>query len=137
MKSRCLNPNSVGYRDYGGRGIRICRYLRDEFPNFLATMGERPEDQTIHRIDNDGNYSCGGCEECVANGWPMNVKWATRAEHALHKRPCSHARPPELRAEAVRRYLAGGISQDKLAAEYDVSQTAISKWVRLARTRDP
>lgn len=35
---------------------------------------------SIDRKNNDGHYSCGKCEECIANGWPMNCRWATGKE---------------------------------------------------------
>jgi hypothetical protein len=38
MKSRCCNPNDVGYNSYGGRGIFIDeRWLN--FENFLSDRG--------------------------------------------------------------------------------------------------
>lgn len=37
---------------------------------------------SLHRIQNEGHYSCGHCEECKANGWPANCKWGTRLEQA-------------------------------------------------------
>ena len=49
-------------------------------------MGDCPAAMTIERIDNNGHYSCGRCPECIANGWPMNCKWATRIEQARNKR---------------------------------------------------
>ena len=67
MKSRCLDPNSNGYKYWGGRGIKVCkRWL--EFENFLQDMGVRPEGTTLDRINNDGNYE------------PKNCRWATKAE---------------------------------------------------------
>lgn len=60
MKNRCLNPNEPAYRNYGGRGIKVCeRWM--EFTNFLADMGERQVDQSIERLDVNGNYEPGNC----------------------------------------------------------------------------
>lgn len=82
LRSRCLDKNNAGYRRYGGRGITVCERWRNSFAAFFADMGERPADRSIDRINNDGNYSCGKCEECVANGWPANCRWATDQEQA-------------------------------------------------------
>lgn len=73
MLTRCTNPNSTKYQDYGGRGIAVCeRWLT--FDNFLADMGERPVGKTIDRMNNDGNYEPGNC------------RWATDAEQRANKR---------------------------------------------------
>lgn len=74
MIRRCSDPNNIGYRYYGGRGIKVCeRWL--VFENFLADMGERPEGLTLDREDNDGHYEKGNC------------KWSTYSEQALNRRP--------------------------------------------------
>jgi len=58
---RCLNPSSQAFKNYGGRGIRVCdRWLI--FVNFLTDMGECPQgDYSIERIDVNGNYEPGNC----------------------------------------------------------------------------
>ena len=84
--ARCENPRNRQFADYGGRGIRICKGLR-QFETFSRLMLPRPSDShSVDRVNNNGHYSCGKCHECVANGWPMNLRWATRSEQANNTR---------------------------------------------------
>ena len=63
MKARCLNKNSTGYKNWGGRGIIICnRWLgKDGFINFYKDMGKRPENKTLDRKNNNKGYYKGNC----------------------------------------------------------------------------
>jgi hypothetical protein len=74
MKKRCQNPNCKDYRNYGGRGIKVCPEWQS-FMSFYVSMGDRPEGLTLDRIDPDGNYC------------PANCRWATRSEQSLNHRP--------------------------------------------------
>lgn len=61
MKQRCQDPTYAQYKDYGGRGITICKRW-DKFENFLADMGECPPDFFIDRINNNKGYSKTNCQ---------------------------------------------------------------------------
>jgi hypothetical protein len=88
MKTRCFNPKHKFYRNYGGRGIKVCRRWRRSFANFLADVGPKPSPElSIDRYaDKNGHYSCGKCKECVAEGWSFNVRWATDEQQARNTR---------------------------------------------------
>lgn len=67
MKTRCYNKNRLDYKNYGGRGIKVCPEWKDNFDQFLADVGYAPgPEYSLDRIDCDKNYQ------------PGNVRWATR-----------------------------------------------------------
>ena len=76
MKSRCENPNHVGFKDYGGRGISVCEEWRDDFRQFYewAIVHGYMDGLTIDRVDNIEGYS------------PKNCRWVTQAFQNTHKR---------------------------------------------------
>lgn len=77
MKRRCYNPKSHKYKNYGGRGIKVCDRWMDPtngFQNFLADMGPRPgKGYSIERVDVNGDYC------------PENCKWITIQEQKFNK----------------------------------------------------
>ena len=86
MKQRCYSPKYWNYHRYGGRGIVVCSDWKDCFPNFYEDLGNRPSNiHSLDRIDNNANYSCGHCIECLENGWNMNCKWSTQKEQSNNR----------------------------------------------------
>jgi hypothetical protein len=69
IKTRCINPNSRGYHNYGGRGITICKEWENSFEQFFQDVGIAPsKNHSLDRIDVNGNYE------------PNNCRWATYQE---------------------------------------------------------
>jgi hypothetical protein len=62
--ARCYNTNSVGFKNYGGRGIKMCRGWRNDPAAFVAWCKAQepiPKGYTLDRRNNDGPYSPGNC----------------------------------------------------------------------------
>lgn len=78
MRSRCNNPNTTFYNNYGGRGIvhqESWRY----FENFWEDMGPTyVEGFELDRIDPNGNYT------------KENCRWADDCTQAYNKRQYSN-----------------------------------------------
>lgn len=74
MRSRCNNPNHMAFKNYGGRGIKVCPEWQSSFEAFLRDMGNRPEGTTLDRINTGGSYE------------PHNCKWSTWVEQQNNRR---------------------------------------------------
>lgn len=76
MRSRCRDGKSPGYKNYGGRGIRICDEWYDDFQTFYlwANSNGYRDNLSIDRINVNGHYE------------PSNCRWATQKQQANNTR---------------------------------------------------
>jgi len=61
MKNRCFSKNNKYYDRYGERGITVCSDWM-EFNGFYKDMGNKPENMSLDRIDNNKGYSKENCK---------------------------------------------------------------------------
>lgn len=76
MIARTIYPSQDGFKNYGGRGIKVCEEWLDDFYKFKnwAMSNGYDDDLTIDRINCDGNYE------------PSNCKWSSRKEQNNNQR---------------------------------------------------
>lgn len=79
MHDRCSNPNNRNFKNYGGRGIRVCQQWFD-FNRFRTwSQTGYAAGLTIERKRVNGNYE------------PRNCKWIPRRDQLRNKRSTVYA----------------------------------------------
>jgi len=83
MLKRGYYPKIHKHEYYGGRGIRVCSWWRNDFVNFEKWALENGYDDmlTIDRIDGDGDYC------------PENCQWLTWDENRKKRRKRNKIQP--------------------------------------------
>lgn len=112
MLARCRNPNDKHFKDYGGRGIKVCERWENSFSNFLDDLGLRPS--LLHSLDrenNDGHYE------------PSNCRWATKKQQIRNTRS---SKLTENDVIAIRKMIGEGHLQRKIAVQFGVDRSTIS-----------
>lgn len=76
MKRRCYKKTSKDYKNYGGRGIKVCDEWKNSFECFRdwALPNGYNEHLTIERINVNGDYE------------PSNCTWATPKQQGRNRR---------------------------------------------------
>ena len=78
IKKRVNNKNSINYKNYGGKGVTICKEWSDSFLAFYKDLGPIPSNKhSIDRINPEGNYE------------PSNCRWANSFVQNINKKRAS------------------------------------------------
>ena len=74
MKNRCYSEKNISYKNYGGKGIKVCDEWLNDFNKFKewALNNGFKRHLTIDRIDNSKGYS------------PDNCRWVTQSFNTAH-----------------------------------------------------
>lgn len=80
MKTRCHNESDPGYKNYGGRGIRVCDEWTEFVPFYEWAVGSGWEPGlTIERLDVNLGYSPENCSWTPLSDQPHNRRNTIRA----------------------------------------------------------
>lgn len=76
IKNRCYCKKNINYKNYGERGIKVCKNWKNDFKSFYiwAINNGYKDTLSIDRIDVNKNYE------------PNNCRWVSTKEQANNKR---------------------------------------------------
>jgi hypothetical protein len=75
MMTRCYNPNTLNFKSWGGKGIKVCEEWVSDKMNFIdwSLKNGYKDDLTLDRIDYQKDYS------------PSNCRWISLKEQSRNK----------------------------------------------------
>ena len=116
MITRTTNKKELCYKNYGHKGIIICKEWRNDFLSFYNWAIENgwKEGLTIDRIDVNGNYD------------PSNCQWITMKENTMKDRYSEFILNNKSK-EICLRYKSEHITITELAKQYQTYKEIISR----------
>jgi len=118
MRARCLLATHSEFKNYGARGISVCKEWAASFEAFLSWAGSSGyrESLQIDRVNVDGNYC------------PENCRWATQQENNQNQRR-TKLDPVKIKAIRIAKQ-AGIMNQAQMAKFFGVDPSTISNAIR-------
>ncbi len=111
MKTRCLNKNSISYKNYGKRGISICDEWINSFENFISDLGECKKGMTLERLDNNKGY------------FKENCKWVYKGQQARNRRTVKLDMD---KARCIRFLVKNGFKQSHISKFFNCNPVTIN-----------
>ena len=106
MVQRTTNTNNKQFKEYGGRGITVCKeWLK--FENFLRDMGEPAIGMTLDRRDNQKGY------------YKENCRWISNQENCQNK--SNNILNPDL-VRKIRKLSAMGMKTRHIAKFFGIKE---------------
>lgn len=88
MIDRCTRPKAASWKNYGGRGIRVCEQWRD-FSVFFKDMSPTwKPGLTLERVNNSLGYCRENCEWKTAEEQSRNTRTSIRVTVGLITKTC-------------------------------------------------
>lgn len=117
MRWRCNNPKRDDYKNYGGRGIKVCARW-NTFALFAADMGPHPgRGWTLERKRVNQGYRRGNCRWATMTEQNRNRRYPIRAKDVKRIRKMYRGDP---------RRTAGRVTQQAIADMFGVNRSTVS-----------
>ena len=114
MKARCYRPKHASFKNYGGRGIKVCKewHTAKNFIDWGLKNGYQ-HGLYLDRIDNNKDYS------------PVNCQWVTAKESVNNRKPRSewHRPKQKINKQKAKEMYLNGKTFLEIAIALDCSAT--------------
>lgn len=119
MVSRCERVNSINYKYYGAKGIKVCRKWRDNPSSFVSWALDEgyKKGLQIDRINSNGDYE------------PKNCRFISKTENC--RRAGKKSKLTKSQVFQIKKRIKKGEKGKNIANEFKVSPSSISAIKRM------